>query len=314
MPKKLRSRLGSYYTPPRLCERLLDMATETGVDWSTARVLDPACGGGAFLSPIARRMAAGLGDANPTEALANIEGRLRGIELDPFAAWLSQVFLDATLTELGMAGERRPEIPIQVDDALGLPNQKGEGFDLVVGNPPYGRTSLSPRQRKEYERSLYGHANLYGVFTDQALRLTRTGGTIAFVTPASFLAGEYFKALRRLLGREGPPLSIEFIAKRRGVFEDVLQETILNVYRRGAENREGQVGFTSVEPDGSIQTARPATFQIPGNPENPWLIPRSHGQVPLEHQASRMPHRLRDYCYEVNTGPLVRKLSAMIAL
>ena len=46
MPERVRAELGAHYTPPALCERLLDMATEAGVDWSSARVLDPACGGG----------------------------------------------------------------------------------------------------------------------------------------------------------------------------------------------------------------------------------------------------------------------------
>ncbi|MCY3987714.1 MAG: SAM-dependent methyltransferase, partial [Gammaproteobacteria bacterium] len=52
MPDERRARLGAHYTPQALCQRLLDMAEEAGVKWDTARVLDPACGGGAFLSPI----------------------------------------------------------------------------------------------------------------------------------------------------------------------------------------------------------------------------------------------------------------------
>ena len=47
MPDGLRARLGAHYTPPALCQRLLDMAEEAGVQWRTSRVLDPACGGGA---------------------------------------------------------------------------------------------------------------------------------------------------------------------------------------------------------------------------------------------------------------------------
>ena len=43
------SALGAFYTPPAIGQRLLDMATEAGVDWSSARILDPACGGGVFL-------------------------------------------------------------------------------------------------------------------------------------------------------------------------------------------------------------------------------------------------------------------------
>ena len=36
MPSKFRAELGAYYTPPALCERLLDMATQAGIDWRTA--------------------------------------------------------------------------------------------------------------------------------------------------------------------------------------------------------------------------------------------------------------------------------------
>jgi hypothetical protein len=42
-------------------------------------------------------------------------------------------------------------------------------------------------------------SNLYGLFTDLAAQLARRGGVIAYVTPTSFLAGEYFKSLRALL-------------------------------------------------------------------------------------------------------------------
>ena len=45
MPERKRAELGAYYTPPPLCERLLDMATNAHFDWRNGRVLDPACGG-----------------------------------------------------------------------------------------------------------------------------------------------------------------------------------------------------------------------------------------------------------------------------
>ena len=304
MPEERRSKLGAYYTPPALCERLLDMASETGVDWSKARVLDPACGGGAFLAPVARRMVASMEHTDRATVLKSIEERLRGIELDPFAAWLSQVFLDATLINLGVVTNSMPLISVQVENALEI-DHEGQGFDLVVGNPPYGRTSLLPQQRRKYGRSLYGHANLYGLFTDQALRFARRGGLVAYVTPTSFLAGAYFKALRRLLGQEAPPVGIDFISKRKGVFADVLQETVLSLYRRGDRPGQGEVRFTSVNADGSVETTLPSAFSLPENPENPWLIPRSEAQAALLNRVNRLPHRLADYGYDVSTGPLV---------
>ena len=304
MPGRFRAQSGAYYTPPALCERLLDMATKAGVDWRSARVLDPACGGGAFLSPVARRMAEGLKDRSARVALKNIQGRLNGFELDPFAAWLSLVFLDVTLGDLCREAGTRLQSVVRVCDGLEQ-TPVGEGFDLVAGNPPYGRITLSSRLREKFRRSLFGHANLYGVFTDLALRFARAGGVIAYVTPASFLAGEYFKALRGLLGREAPPVSIDFIGERKGVFADVLQETLLAAYRRGGGRGPGEVRFISPGLDGVIETTTAGLFNLPQNPEQPWLMPRTEAQSVLVRQVEELPYRLADYGYTVSTGPLV---------
>ena len=69
-----------------------------------------------------------------------------------------------------------------------IQREKDAQIMVVIGNPPYGRVTLAPAVRQRYQRSLYGHANLYGMFTDLAIRLTRPGGVIAYVTPTSFLA------------------------------------------------------------------------------------------------------------------------------
>lgn len=304
MPGRFRAKLGAYYTPPALCERLLDMATEAGVDWRSAQVLDPACGGGAFLSPVARRMAESLKDCSAKIALKNIQRRLHGFELDPFAAWMSQVFLDVTLGDLCREAGTRLQSVVRVCDSLEQ-TPDGEGFDLVVGNPPYGRVTLSVELREKFRRSLFGHANLYGVFTDLALRFAKPGGVIAYVTPTSFLAGEYFKALRGLLGREAPPTSIDFIEERKGVFADVLQETLLAAYRRGGDPGAGEVHFISPGPDGSIETTAAGTFSLPEQPDQPWLMPRTEAQSALVRQVDGLRHRLADYGYTVSTGPLV---------
>lgn len=304
MPEKMRADFGAYYTPPALCERLLDMATESGVDWRTARVLDPACGGGAFLSPAAQRMAKNLEECSPKFVLKSIVGRLQGFELDPFAAWMSHVFLEMTLGSLCRAAETRLASIIDVCNSLER-DPHGRGFDLVIGNPPYGRVKLSPDLRERYQRSLFGHANLYGVFTDLALRFTKPGGVIAYVTPTSFLAGEYYKALRDLLGTEAPPANIDFINARKGVFSDVLQETLLAVYKRGGQPSVGQVNFISSAAGTSIDVTSAGSFRLPTVPSQPWLVPRHLIHTNIVHAAETMTYRLSDYGYKVSTGPLV---------
>jgi len=305
MPEPDRTRLGAYYTPPALCDRLIELATEVGIDWRHARVLDPACGGGAFLAPAARRMAQSLIGDDPSAALDSIVERLRGFELDPFAAWMSRVFLDVALADLCKAtGRRLPDTLVDVCDSLDSECAE-TGFDLVIGNPPYGRVALSPELRTKYGRSLYGHANLYGVFTDLALRLTRPGGIIAFVTPTGFLGGEYFKALRGLLGREAPPAGIDFITERKGVFAGVLQEALLAAYRRGRQPSVGRVSFISPSHDGAIKVVPAGSFELPSSPDRPWIVPRTASDSAIVRGAERMNHRLSDYGYKVSTGPLV---------
>ena len=305
LPDAMRSRLGVYYTPPALSARLLDMATEAGIDWRTCRVLDPACGGGSFLGPAALRMVEGLAGQPPTTILASIEQRLRGFEIDPFAAELSQTFLEVALAD-PIAGAGRPlSRLVSVCDSLQQEPKLG-AYDLVIGNPPYGRISLPDSMRERYKRSLYGHANLYGLFTDLALRWAALGGVIAYVTPTSFLAGEYFKALRSLLISEAPPVAVDFIEARKGVFEDVLQETMLATYRRNWPARKATVHHVYVSPEGDAKISRTGHFCLPADaPHAPWLLPRSPKDTPLIEALTRMKSRLADWGYKVSTGPLV---------
>ena len=302
LPQETRSSWGAYYTPPALTDRLLAMAEDAGVDWQTALVLDPACGGGAFLLPVALRMRKALVDLPAERFLAHISTNLRGFEIDPFAAWLTQVWLEiAFADEVRIARQPFPSMVTVCDSLSQRPaHQK---FDLVVGNPPYGRIRLPAHQREHYSRSLYGHANLYGLFTDLALRWAKPEGVVAYVTPTSFLAGEYFKALRGLLAMEASPLAIDFVTERRGVFEDVLQETVLSTYRLGAHTSAVQVHYLAV--NGKAEVTKAGQFELPEDPRDPWLAPRTPDDVPLVAAMAGIPTRLRDWGYKVSTGPLV---------
>ena len=307
LPDDTRSRLGAYYTPPPLAERLVSMATSAGVNWETCRVLDPACGGGAFLSAVAAPLLKAVVGKSPAKALADVASRLRGFEIDPFAAWLSQVFLEATFMPLCHGAGVRLPVLVEVCDSLKVrePREREDYYDLVIGNPPYGRVSLAPDMRKRYGRSLYGHANLYGLFTDLAIRMSRNGGVIAYVTPTSFLAGEYFKSLRGLLAASARPVNIDFLSVRKGVFDDALQETMLATYRKtGVYLHAPTVHFIAPTEQDDLAVEKGGCFDL-SKGGGPWLVPRSIEQAHLIEKLRAMTHRLRDYGYEVSTGPLV---------
>ncbi len=147
LPAPFRSRHGIYYTPPELVECLLVGAEEAGIDWRTARVLDPACGGGAFLIGLAGRMARALKGTEPALALQSIAARLRGFDLDPFGAWLAQAMLAIALEPLACSAGRKVPWLAETRDSLDLNPDEAESYDLVIGNPPpaYHRHSASNR-------------------------------------------------------------------------------------------------------------------------------------------------------------------------
>lgn len=302
LPSSLRSSLGAYYTPPPLVSRLLDLAEKSGFDFSKGTAIDPACGGGAFLAPVAMRMVKCMPKASAEWTLKLIAKRLRGIEIDSFAAWMSSVILEASILPLCIEAKKRLPNLVTVGDALNVSDMGT--FDLVIGNPPYGRTTLSPEMRDTYARSLYGHANLYGLFTDLALRLAADNGVVAYLTPTSFLGGQYFKSLRELLTTETTVKAIDFISDRNGVFDDVLQETLLTAYKKEQNNQSANISLVMPQGLNSAKVEKVGKAKIPKSGD-PWVLPRSIGDAKFIANLAKMPTRLSDLGYAVSTGQLV---------
>jgi len=301
LPAALRSAMGAYYTPPPLVTRLLDLAEAAGFDFTHGSVVDPACGGGAFLAPVALRMVAHSEGASADWLIRRLGKRLRGIEIDPFAAWMTHVLLEAAVMPLCIKAKRRLPDVVIVADAL-QPQDFGT-FDLVVGNPPYGRVKLEEHIRQHYARSLYGHANLYGLFTDLALRLVKPSGVIAYLTPTSFLGGQYFKALRKLITDETSPVTLDFVSDRNGVFDDVLQETMLTTYVR-KHNKPAQVSVLVPQGLNAARVEHIGAVTI-NHTGDPWILPRTPADADFLKAMKSMPTRLADLGYTVSTGPLV---------
>ena len=308
LPARLRSALGVFFTPPPVVDRLLDLVEVAGVDWRTVRAVDPAAGGGAFLTPLTERIVAAYtaDGATPADILDAVARQVRGIEIDPFSAWMSAVFLEIAVWPLCERAQRRMPTLIVTRDALTVDAAWPAGATLVIGNPPYGKVTPSAAHRARYGRSLFGHAHLYGMFMDLAVQLSAPGAVIGLVTPTSFLGGQYFKQLRHVLATEAPPVTIDFVTDRAGVFADVLQETALSVFTVGRARREVQVSVLTAsnlaEPCAVTAVGR---VPLPTCADTPWLLPRQPDDVALVSHVARMPHRLADAGYRVSTGPLV---------
>lgn len=302
LPDVQRSAMGAYYTPPPLVNRLLDMAEQAGFDFSTGSAIDPACGGGAILAPLALRMVAHANGADPAWTLRQLDVRLKGTDIDPFAAWMAQVIVEAAILPLCVSARRRLADVVTVADALR--SAEASSFDLVIGNPPYGRVTLDEPMRNSYGRSLFGHANLYGLFTDLALRLAKPGGVIAYLTPTSFLGGQYFKALRRLVTAEATAVGFDFVSDREGVFDNVLQETMLATYVCDIRDVAAEVSALIPQGLNAARVEKLGSVKV-GTSGDPWLLPRTKEDAAILSAMESMPTRLAGLGYAVSTGPLV---------
>jgi len=97
------------------------------------------------------------------------------------------------------------------------------GFDAVVGNPPWVRQeSLGAIKRvlKARYQTYEGMADLSVFFLEQAQRLVRAGGRVAFVLPNKFFKSDYGEALRTFLANQTWIESVTDFGHNKNLFPD----------------------------------------------------------------------------------------------
>jgi adenine-specific DNA-methyltransferase len=284
MPPARRQTLAAYFTPPHLCEHVLDRLEAHGWRPDCESILDPACGGAAFLVPAAYRMRDTLlaqGVDGPA-ALNHARLNLFGVEIECGLRTLSEMLIAAAFKDaLCAAGESTLEI-IARGNALKLLQTK-ERFDAVVSNPPYGRVfRASPALRSRWASVISdGHINTYALFIALSLEQVVEGGLIAVIVPTSFLSGPYFRKLRGHILDRAAVLELNVVEKRSDVFMDVVQDTCVLICRRKASGRldPGQPTASVVSSDGTTHML--GSLDVPVAGERPWALPSQLGAGPV---------------------------------
>lgn len=190
-----RRQRGAWFTPPPVVDRLVDLALAEGHE--PRQVLDPACGGGAFLL--------GVADALHRRGVAPDEvlDRLAGVDVDPGAVAVCRWSLDLWAAAAGaVSGGGR----LTCVDFLHAPVLPGvDAVDLVVGNPPFATPlraehRASPAQRYREARPHLGpYVDAAACFLDRAAELVADGGRLVLVLPQSLLSGRDAAGLRERL-------------------------------------------------------------------------------------------------------------------
>ena len=196
---------------------------------STIKVLDPACGSGAFLTEVFdclyregqvvnKELAKLQGNYEPylfrwdTYILANnlygVDLNQESVEITKLSLWLKTANRKEKLTYLddnikvgnsliddpAIAGDKafhwHKEFPQVFDNG---------GFDVVVGNPPYGGDSVRDENQREFLTTTIGKApdyEIYYWFIDKSHLLLKEKGICSFIISNTILFNHFAKQYR----------------------------------------------------------------------------------------------------------------------
>lgn len=136
-----------------------------------------------------------------------------------------------------------------------------DGFDVIIGNPPYVRIQTLAEDEVVYFGDKYETAtsnyDIYILFVERALQLLRPGGIIGFILPKKFFSTQYGLGLRNLLSRK------EFLSKivdfgDAQVFDGVTTYTCLLFLQKVAQNN-----FTYIDAEGWLKSRTDVQATLP---------------------------------------------------
>jgi hypothetical protein len=199
-----RKKTGMFYTPSAVAREVAAKALAASSE-TPRSICDPACGSGAFLVEAARALSGSGADAATRRSAVE---RLIGVDLDRRALLVAELALWAFVGD--------PDWPalnprLHEGDALfrGVNWRRiaRDGFDLVIGNPPWvafaGRAAqpLEAKVKAYYSQtfaSFRGYPTLHALFVELALDLAPRG-VVALLVPSPLADLDGYRALRRRL-------------------------------------------------------------------------------------------------------------------
>ena len=260
--KTHRKEQGIYYTPSYIVDYIVKntvgefIKTHTPEEIKKVRILDPACGSGSFLIRAYKELenywlhnsdfAQTTLDSEEfySKKVEILKNNIFGVDLDPKAVEIAQLNL------LLQISERKQRLPILqnnikvgnslIDDpsisdrAFKWEEEFSEimkegGFDIVIGNPPYG-AELSEKERGWVSRS-YSYSQSYKntalIFIEKSLNLSKNDGKFGMIVPKSLAYSQEWENGRKLVRDK-----LNRVVDVSKAFEDVLLEQLILILEK----------------------------------------------------------------------------------
>lgn len=216
---------GGFYTQPAIASFLARWVKLS----KPKSILEPSCGDGAFLEAIE--------DARITSVKRVTACELNEEEAEKAAA--------------------RTSLPVKMQRTDFLRwylffGQNEEGFDAVVGNPPFIRYQYLPGEQQMLAEKIFGqlklpftkHTNAWVPFVLASIRLLKPGGRLAMVIPSELFHIPHAQSLRLYLAEQCSKILI--LDPEEIWFDDTLQGTVLLMAEKKRDASEKSRGVAIV--------------------------------------------------------------------
>jgi hypothetical protein len=222
----------------------------------SVRILDPACGSGAFLNQAltfmknayaTKRDRVYADDSALLRHLYGVDLNEESVEITKLSLWLRTAGAPQDLDTNIRVGNSLIDDPavagshaFRWDASFGDVMAAG-GFDVIIGNPPwvFARSGRLGREEKAYYYSSYDIANYqlntYALFIEQSYRLLRAGGKLGFIVPNTWLTIISSEPLRRFLLEQTADLQIINVYGR--VFDEAHVDCCLLLFTKGSPTK-----------------------------------------------------------------------------
>lgn len=211
---------GAVYTPQRIRNYILNYCLGNTYVSNNFKIADIACGCGGFLKDAAERIHLNTGKSYK-HIFRNI---IYGVDIQSYSIKRTKILLSLLAISQGEDDDFifnlwiADTLTINFNDII-----KGfEGFDLIIGNPPY---VCSRRLTDEIRANMQkwsvcktGHPDLYIPFFQIALENLKDKGIMGYITMNSFIKSLNGRSLREYFEQKSPHIMIvDFRSKQ--VFE-----------------------------------------------------------------------------------------------